>query len=334
MSALPADARVVVIGDTRAERLLGPIVTALAERGCTVARHESATAALADDRRETTPVILAMGEIACDRTLLDAYPNVRMVASTVIGYERIDVPAATQRGVAVANAYSPQTVESMAEATILLVLAALYDLRRSEALLREDRAEPPFARMLGGRTVGIIGFGAIGRAIAERLQGWGAQVLATTRRPLANAPSYVRAVDIDTAIAQSDVVILAASLNSESRHLLNRERLKALRPGAVLVNTARGGLIDEAALIEVLRERPDVRIALDTFEVTPLPADSPLRAIEGAILTPHRVGHTRDAITGLQQMSVDNAMAALRGELPPGLRNAEIAEAWRSRWSA
>jgi phosphoglycerate dehydrogenase-like enzyme len=316
-----AEARVAVIAEPRAERLLGSIIATLRERGCTVDRYASAAEAMTGAERESTTVILAMGEVPCDGALFAAYPKLRLVASAVIGYERIDVQAATERGIAVANAYSAATVESMAEATIMLMLAALYELPRALALFDAEGSQPPFARMLKGRTVGLIGFGAIGRAIAQRLAGWNVSVLANARRPLTDLSAHVRSVDLAELVAESDVVALVASLNAESRHVLNEARLRALKPGAVVVNTSRGGLIDEDALAAVLRDRSDLRVALDTFETFPLPAASPLRAVQGAILTPHRIGHTRDAIAGLQQMSVDNVLAALAGELPPGLRN-------------
>jgi phosphoglycerate dehydrogenase-like enzyme len=124
------------------------------------------------------------------------------------------------------------------------------------------------------------------------------------------------------------------NLNSGSRGLLNAERLRLLKPGAVLVNTARGAIIDEAALVAVARERPDLLLALDTFTVEPLPADSPLRDIPNAILTPHMLGHTQESSDALPDAAVENAQRILAGELPLYLCNPEIVARWQARWQS
>jgi D-3-phosphoglycerate dehydrogenase len=115
--------------------------------------------------------------------------------------------------------------------------------------------------------------------------------------------------------------------------MLDLERLRLLKPDAVLINTARGGIVDEAALVRIARERPSLRIAIDTFAEEPLPPDSPLRALPNAILTPHAIGHTQESINALPTAAIENVSQILRGELPPYLRNPDVIPQWRRRFA-
>jgi phosphoglycerate dehydrogenase-like enzyme len=189
------------------------------------------------------------------------------------------------------------------------------------------------ARMLRGKTVGLVGFGQIARAMTVRLAGWDVALQAYARRPPDDAPAAVRFVDLDALMRTSDVVCILATLNQESRGLLNRQRLRLLKQGAVLINTGRGAIIDEAALCQVALERPDLRLALDTFTVEPLPSESKLRDLPNAILTPHMVGHTEEAVGALPDMAVENVTRILDGRLPVFVCNPAVADRWRDRWS-
>ena len=233
-----------------------------------------------------------------------------------------------------ANGQTRENSESLAEATILMVLAALYDLHGSEAILRRSLARPlqPTARMLHGKTIGMIGFGEIARAMVVRLSGWGVRILACARRVHTDAPGALTWVTIEELLQTSDVVCVLASLNAETNKLLNAEKLRLLKPGAVLVNTARGAIIDEAALYEVAVERPDLRLALDTFSTEPLPLDSPLRSLPNAILTPHMVGHTQELIAAVPATAVENVRRIMAGDLPLYTCNPDVIARWRSRW--
>ena len=227
----------------------------------------------------------------------------------------------------------------MAEATILLMLAALYDLHGSEAVLRGGVPRPAHSRafMLRGRTVGLLGYGNIARAVAARLAGWGARLLAWSRRTDAAAPvesaAPVEWVELETLLRDSDVVCVLLSLNAGTAGLLDAARLRRMKPDVVLVNTARGGIIDEDALVELARERPDMRIALDTFAIEPLPSDSALRELPNTILTPHMVGHTVESHAVLPGVAIDAISNVLAGKPPLYVRNPEVIPAWRRRWS-
>ena len=195
-----------------------------------------------------------------------------------------------------------------------------------------DRPAQTTARMLRGKTIGMIGFGQIARAMAVRLSGWGVRILASSRRVHTEAPDDVTWVGIDELLRTSDVVCVLASLNAETSGLLDAARLRLLKPGAVLVNTARGAIIDEAALYEVAAERPDLRLALDTFTVEPLASDSPLRSLPNTILTPHMVGHTQESIAAVPATAVENVRRILAGDLPLHVCNPDVIARWRSRW--
>lgn len=281
-----------------------------------------------------TDVLVSAPRFRCSRQLLASAPRLRGVVSPVTGIEGIDVAAATDFGVMVANGQTRENSESLAEATILMVLAALYDLHGAEAVLRRnlDRPARPSARMLSGKTVGMIGFGQIARAMVARLGGWDARILVSSRRIHTDAPGHVKWVGLEDLLRNSDVVCVLASLNAETEKLLNAQNLRLLRPNAVLVNTARGAIIDEAALYEIAAKRPDIRIALDTFVTEPLPSESPLRSLSNAILTPHMVGHTQESIAAVPVTALENIRLILAGELPLHICNPDVIAQWRSRW--
>ena len=327
---------IVVVGKLNSVTLLQDITERLRRVGHQVNFFEDtkafhdAGASLVD-----AEAVVSAPSFACSKALLAPARRLRGVVSPITGIEGIDIKAATELGIIVANGQIRENTESLAEATILLMLAALYDLHATEAVLRDNLPRPArmTARMLRGKTVGLIGFGQIARAVAMRLEGWGVTIQAYARRLPNDSPDHVRFVDLDYLMGTSDVVCVLATLNSESRGLLNAERLRRLKQGAVLVNTGRGPIIDEVALYEVAKERPDLRFALDTFTVEPLPLTSPLRDIPNAILTPHMVGHTQELQNASPEMAVENVTRILAGKLPVFVCNPTVVARWQSRWS-
>jgi D-3-phosphoglycerate dehydrogenase len=221
----------------------------------------------------------------------------------------------------------------MAEATVMLVLAALYDLNGTQRMLAGNlpRPERLRARMLAGKTVGLIGFGQIARSVAARLASWECDLIVTVRtpRPL---PGHVRSVALDELLAASDVVVVLAGLNDETRGMLDAARLARMKPDVTFVNVARGGIVDQNALARLAAARPDMRIALDVFDPDPLEPDSPLRPLPNAILTPHMVGHTRETHERLPVVLLESIERVIAGEVPDYLRNPQIVDAWRARF--
>jgi phosphoglycerate dehydrogenase-like enzyme len=326
--------RIVAIGRQRSLYLFAPIVEKLRELKHDVVFHkDSAGFHAAGASLAGADILVAASSFACTRALMASADRLRGIVSPTTGIEGFDLATASEFGILVANGQTRENVESMAEATILLLLSALYDLHGSEKLLRENRSRPSQinARMLGGKIVGMIGFGRIARAITARLAGWNVSVQAHTRRVPADARD-VRFVGMDELLRTSDVVCVLATLNSETEGLLNAERLALMKHGAVLINTARGAIIDEPALCELARRRPDLRLALDTFVTEPLPPESPLRDLSNAILTPHMVGHTREAYNALPDTAVDNVQRLLAGQVPRYVCNPNVIPRWQARW--
>jgi phosphoglycerate dehydrogenase-like enzyme len=331
---MPSVPRIVTVSRPALRPLFDEMEARLGAAGCQLVPYRSQDSFLADrSALAAADILLAPGDLPCTRELMATGPHLRAVISPFIGTEGFDEPAATQLGILIANGQTPENSESMAEATILLILASLYDLHGSEAVLRSSIPRPPHSRafMLRGRTIGMIGYGTIARAMTERLVGWGVRLLAWSRRP-DPAVAHVAWVELDTLLRDSDVVCVLVSLNAGTRGLLDATRLRQMKADALLVNTARGGIIDEAALVELARERPAMRIALDTFAIEPLPADSALRTLPNTILTPHMLGHTVESHAVLPGVAVDAIMRIMAGEPPRYIRNPEVIPHWRRRW--
>jgi len=329
--------RIIAVGKINSVRLLEDIVERLRGLGHRVVFYQD-SAAFHNSTTDLVDVdvVVASPSFGCSRALMASANRLRGIVSPITGVEGFDIEAATDLGIVVANGQTSENTESMAEATILLVLAAMYDLSGTEAVLRQNVARPGQmrARMLRHKTVGLIGFGQIARAVALRLAEWNVTIQAYTRRVPDDTPSNIRFVALDDLLRTSDVVCVLATLNNESRGLLNADRLRLLKRDAVLVNTARGAIIDEVALSEVAGQRPDLRLALDTFTTEPLPLQSSLRNIPNTILTPHMLGHTQESQAAVPGTAVENVQRILAGQSPLYVCNPAVMPRWQARWGA
>jgi D-3-phosphoglycerate dehydrogenase len=267
--------------------------------------------------------------------VIGALTELRAIVVPMIGVDRIDVPAATRSGVVVANSPTVQNQVSVAEAAIGLILMLLKRVKHNEALLRaggwgkrEDRGD-----LLMGKTVGIIGLGQTGSNVARRLAGWDVDLIGCDAYvPDSHAAALnVTRVDLDTLLARSDVVTLHASLTPETRGLIGETQLRKMKPSAVLVNLARGEMVDERALARALTGKWIAAAALDAFEPEPLPMDSALRGLdeERLVLTPHNVSHTDAARRAGVALAVAQILAVGRGEAPVNSINREVLPNWR-----
>lgn len=320
--------------------LAGPLAVDLQHSAATGLRHQGHDVevfpverreGIDPDRLARTEVLCTTG-LRCDRALLAAAPRLRAIVTPFLGVDMIDVAAATDAGVLVARGGAPEHYQSMAEATILLALAACFDLPASLAGLSPwgSQGGPQHRRIMTGRKVGILGYGSIARDVIGRLSCWNVELLVHNRTPPADLPAGARSVGFDELFTQSDIVILLIALGPETRHIVDARALGMMKEDAILVNTARGALVDEAALVEWLRERPARRAALDVFEVEPLPVDSSLRGLPNAVMTPHCVGLTSDAASGIMRQTIENLLTVSRGEVPAATVNPVIADAWRA----
>jgi phosphoglycerate dehydrogenase-like enzyme len=282
-------------------------------------------------------VILASHLETISAAVIDGAPRLRLVVVPFIGVDKIDVGAATRRGVLVANSPTRENFIAVAEAAIGLMLMLLKRVKHNEAKLRRgewggrvDRGE-----FLFGKTVGIVGLGRVGQHLARRLAGWDARLVAHDPYvdPAVAARLGVALVDLATLLAEADVVTLHAALTDANRHLIDEKALRAMKRTACLVNTARGELVDEEAVARALAEGWIAGAALDAFAVEPLPATSPLRAVDPArlILTPHNVSHSEAGRRANLALAMEQILAVGRGAPPAHVVNPEALATWRSR---
>jgi phosphoglycerate dehydrogenase-like enzyme len=261
--------------------------------------------------------------------LFAAAPRLRLITSPVIGVDTIDVDAASEFGVLVANCPTAENVIGIAEATVMLIVALMLDLKQKERSLREGRFRPQHAsHILHGRTVGLVGYGRIAHAVEQRLQGWGVTVQASD-------PYVAGTLSLDELLRTSDVVSLHVVLTKETRNMISARELALMKPTAMLVNTSRGGAIVEEALAKAIDTGRLAGAALDVFQREPINMDKPLLRCdpERVILTPHAIGHNLETIPTGVQMAFDNIDRALRGEPPASVINPDIVPAWLRRMS-
>jgi phosphoglycerate dehydrogenase-like enzyme len=327
-----------VVGWHTHNRMFDEISADLRKDGHRVVRHADRDAfGKVSDPLKDTDILLCVANFPLTRAVLSGAPKLRAIVSAVTGTEGVDFQAANDCSVVVANAQTEENVTGMAEATVLLVLGALYDFNGTQELLRQSlpRPDPLRARQLRGKTVGFVGLGKIGKETARLLAAWGAPMQYTARRDadLADLPAMKR-VDLDTLLKTSDIVVLLAALNPGTRGMISADKLKLMKKSAILVNTARGQIVDEKALYEELKSGGIARAALDCFEVEPLPLDSPLRMLPNVILTPHMIGHTYDAHHSLELATRENIARIIAGQQPRYVRNPEVLPAWTQKWGA
>jgi phosphoglycerate dehydrogenase-like enzyme len=251
-----------------------------------------------------------------DARVLAAARGLRVIARVGVGTDSIDLEAAARHGVAVCTTPGANT-ETTADHTLALMLAALRRLPEHDRAVRAGawaRTGPALAGELDGATVGLVGYGAIGRAVHRRLAGFGARVLACDPA----GADGVACTSLEALLTASDVVSLHAPLTPATRGLLSRDRLALLRPHAVLVNTARGGLVDEAALADAL-ERGALRAAgLDVLADEPPHPRARLLALPNVVVTPHVAGLSERSVAEMTRRATDAVLAVLAGREPPG----------------
>jgi phosphoglycerate dehydrogenase-like enzyme len=241
-------------------------------------------------------------------------PRLRLVQKLGTGVNTIDLDAAADHGVAVAN--MPGTnAQAVAETSLLLMLAALRRVTVFDARTREGRGWPADRALVGGelrgRTVGLLGGGEIAGLLRGMLEAIGATVLYTSRRPRPGDPAWR---ELDDLLRASDIVSVHIPLTAETHHLLDRERLALLPPGAIVVNTARGAIIDEAALVDALKSGRLGGAGLDVFEREPVPAGNPLLALDTVVAMPHVAWLTRETWDRYFAVAVENCRRLAAGE--------------------
>lgn len=252
-----------------------------------------------------------------DRDTLAAVGPCRLIQQPAVGFDSIDAVAAAEFGIPVANA-GGYNAETVADWVLMATLNLLRNGARRDQAMHAGHYDRVYenSRELSAMTVGIIGMGNIGRAVARRLQGFSATVLGYD--PIASEPVVgVRSVSLDALFEQSQVITIHAPLTADTRHVINSTTLARVRPDAVIINASRGPLIDEHALIDALRSGAIGGAALDVYEVEPLAADSPLRTLDNVFLTPHIAGDSIQSRARLRELVADNLQRVLVHGLAP-----------------
>jgi glyoxylate reductase len=255
-----------------------------------------------------------------DATVIARAPKLRVIANCAVGFDNIDVAAATARKICVTNTPDVLT-EATAELTIALVLAAARRLNEGDRLVHSGawsgwRLDQLLGIGLTGKTLGIVGMGRIGRAVARRAGALGMDVVFAD-------PGAAGALSVDDLFARADVVSLHCPLTAQTRHLVDAPRLARMKPTAILVNTSRGGCVDEAALADALACHRIFAAALDVFEDEPK-IHPGLLAQPRAVLAPHIGSATTEARSAMAQLCADAVIDVLSGRLPKNLVNPEV----------
>jgi D-3-phosphoglycerate dehydrogenase / 2-oxoglutarate reductase len=298
-----------------------------------------------DPRPETVAPLLAAADavvlrtgLSLDAALLAGAARLLTVSRTGAGFDNVDVAAATARGVIVTSSIGANT-STVVEHTLALLLALSKRLIDLDRAVRRGDFKVRYAylpRDLRGQVLGVVGFGKIGGEVARAChQVLGMSVLAhdalLPEAARADLSSWVEFCSLPELFRRADVVTLHLPLGPSTRGLVGRALLSAMRPGALLINAARGGVIDEAALVEALRSGPLAGAALDVFQREPPPADSPLLTLENTLLTPHAAALTRACVTRMAVLAAQRVLDVLGGFVPDDVANPEVLrlERWR-----
>ncbi len=266
-----------------------------------------------------------------DAEVMDAAPNLKVISTYSVGFDHIDVKEATKRGIYVGHTPGVLT-EAVAEFTWALLLAITRNVVKADKLIREGEWNKPWNPffMVGpelmGKTLGIIGLGRIGKAVAEKAVAFKMKVIYyDVYRDEEFEKKYgVEYRPLDEVLREADFVSLHVPLLPETRHMIGERELKLMKPTAYLINTARGAVVDTDALVRALKEGWIAGAALDVFEQEPLPPDHPLTKLDNVVLAPHIASATIEARSKMAELAAKNIIAVLRGEDPPALVNPEV----------
>ncbi|MGO9137455.1 MAG: 2-hydroxyacid dehydrogenase [Syntrophales bacterium] len=274
--------------------------------------------------------LLSMITDSVDEEVLDRADHLKMIAQFGVGYNNIDVKAATIRGIPVSNTPGVLT-DATAELAFALILAISRRLVEGDRMTREGRfrcwAPMLFlGRQVTGKTLGVIGMGKIGKAVAQRAKCFNMPILYHSRSRMSRSEEkelVAKYVDIKTLLSQSDFISLHVPLTDQTRHLIGSQELSLMKPTAYLINTSRGPVVDEQALLGTLRSGRIGGAGLDVYENEPALTPG-LAELDNVILLPHVGSGTLETRYRMASMAVENLIAGLSGKLPPNLINPDV----------
>lgn len=264
-----------------------------------------------------------------DAELMDAAPKLKVVANFAVGFDNFDVPAATQRGILMTNTPGVLT-DTTADLAFTLLMACARRIAEGRNYAKNGhwRTWGPMLLMgqdIHGATLGIAGIGRIGLAMARRASGFGMRILYhdAMRSEVAERELGAVKVSKEELLAQSDFVSLHVPLTPETRHYIDAAALRQMKPNAILINTARGPVVDTMALYEALKAQQIFGAGLDVTDPEPLPADHPLYTLDNALIVPHIASASFETRSQMAEMAADNLLVGLAGALPPNCLNPE-----------
>lgn len=257
--------------------------------------------------------------------VLDALPGLRAIGRYGVGVDTVDVPAATARGVAVCNVpdYGTEDVSDHAIALALSLVRGVTELDRRTRRGAYGLSDVKPLHRISALTLGVVGVGRIGAATARKAAALGFTVIGHDPRPGITADG-VRMVTLPALLDQADVVSLHVPLDERTRHLIDDDALDRMKPGAMLVNTCRGGVVDTEALVRAVRSGRLKAAALDVFEEEPLPLTSALLDLPSVVVTPHTAWYSEESESELKRRTVENVVDYCAGRIPRDLLNPEV----------
>jgi len=266
---------------------------------------------------------------------IDGMQRCKVIARYGIGYDNIDLDAATRKGICVTNVPG-YCKDEVAEQALALLMSCIRRIVLHDRLIRQgewDICARHKMYRIRGKTLGLLGYGQIARSLAEKASGLGVRVI--THDPFVSAEQAraggAELVDLETLWKESDYLSIHAPATAETRHIVNADTLQKMKSTAVIVNTSRGALIDEAALARALTEQWIAGAGLDVFEQEPLPADSPLRELDHLVLSDHESWYSEESQVELQTLAAQEAARVLKGQWPLNLVNPAVKDVLGAR---
>lgn len=277
---------------------------------------------------QTADGVLSMVTDRLDAATIAAAPRLRAISNLAVGVDNIDLAAASARGIPVGHTPGVLT-EATADLAFGLLMAVARRIVEGDRYVREGRWQSWGPRTLLGReifgaTLGIIGMGAIGQAMTRRAAGFAMRVLYATRGAPAAAPPGAQHVSLETLLRESDFVSVHTPLTAATRHLLGAREFALMKPGAIVINAARGPIIDQQALTQALASGHLGGAGLDVIDLEPIDPTDPLLGLAGVVITPHIGSASHAARERMAELAVDNIIAGLRGEMPAFCANPEV----------
>ena len=274
--------------------------------------------------------ILALLTDRMDAEVMDRAPRLKVIANYAVGFDNVDVPAATARGILVGNTPGVLT-ETTADLAFALLMAAARHIVPGDRYTREGRWKTWGPLLFLGQdihhaTLGLVGLGRIGSEMAKRARGFDMRVryFDPTRSAAAERELGVEYADMETILRESDFVSLHTPLSPQTRHLIGRRELAMMKPTAILINTSRGPVVDQAALYDALKNKTIYAAGLDVFDVEPIPEADPLLTLDNVVVVPHIASASVHTRTRMATLAAQNLVAGLTGAPPPAPVNPEV----------